>query len=81
MYLIEKYKNKLTLTHAGGMWNITMELLSFLRSSPGEELILLDNYNNPIKVVRLAMLEEMTEKYEYIMQEWLNEYTQLAPMR
>jgi hypothetical protein len=81
LYLIEKYKNKLVLPHAGGMFNITIELLSFLQASKKDYLVLLDSYNNPIKVSRLELLEAMTEKYDYIMSEWLHEYTELSVMR
>jgi hypothetical protein len=81
LYLIEKYKNKLTLSHGGGMWNITAEFLGYLASSKKDELILLDSFSNPIKVNRLDFLTEMTEKYEYLMEEWYKEYTELSTQR
>lgn len=81
LYLIEKYNNKLTLIHNGGMWGITLELLSFLQSSIKEELILLDSYNNPVKINRAEMLTAMTEKYDRIMEEWYKEYSELSTQR
>lgn len=81
LYLIEKYSNKLTVPHAGGMWNVTIELMSFLQSSTQDEIVLIDSYDNPIKVVRTELLEVVTEKYNNVMEDWHKEYTNLATLR
>jgi hypothetical protein len=81
IYLVEKYTNKLTVPHAGGMWNVTIELLAFLQSSTQDEIVLVDSYNNPIKVVRQELLAVVTEKYNNVMNDWHKEYSDLVTQR
>lgn len=80
-YLQEKYQNQLRVTHNGGMWTITLELLAFLRSSPNEKEIILDDYNNPSIVNVAEMLELATATYNGVMVKWHEEHTELSKKR
>jgi 4-alpha-glucanotransferase len=83
LYLKEKYTNKLSIAHAGGMWQITPTLLAFLahptNDTPYEYMV--DMYNNPIKVDRQELLEIATTTYNNTLSQWHEEYTVLKDKR
>jgi hypothetical protein len=82
-YLAEKHKNRLTLFSGGGQFTATVDLIAFLREptndTPNE--ILIDNYGNPVKVVRQELLTSAIEVYNTVMSEWHDEYTELSKER
>ena len=80
-YLKAKYKGKLIFASQGGLWTASSELLSQLASSTAKSLVLLDNYENPIKVDRNALLEYANDLYLSVMTEWHEEYTKLQELR
>jgi hypothetical protein len=80
-YLRDKYKSKLIFAYGGGMWTFSPELISMLSTYPREELVLVDNHDNPILVVREKLLENAINVYESVMQEYLLEYTELQNKR
>ena len=80
-YLKDKYQSKLTFADQGGLWVATPELIVFLDSANSEELILLDSYENPIKVDRNVLLQKANEIYVSVMEQWHNEWVILEKKR
>jgi hypothetical protein len=80
LYLEEKYKNQLIFACQGGTWQITMELLAFLRTS-SNKTILIDYYNNPVEVETQELLESATATYNSVMSTWHKEYQELIKKR
>jgi len=78
--LREKYQAKLTFAHAGGMWSAGPELLTVLKLCSGESVIL-DLYQNPVKVNAEALYELVAERWQEQMYAWLTEYTELNKNR
>lgn len=81
LYLKEKYTSKLSIPYSGGLWEVTPQLISFLRTSSNEREILIDSYGNPVEIVRQELLDLILETHSKIMSEWLEEYRQLSKLR
>jgi hypothetical protein len=80
-YLKDKYQSKLTFADQGGLWKATPELIVFLDSANSEELILLDSYENPIKVDRKKLFHKVRDTYNDVMEQWHNEWSVLEKKR
>ena len=80
-YIKEKYKNKLILADQGGLWKVSTELIAVLNTCPNEEVILIDTYENPIKVNGKQLLAKVSAHYHTVMEEYLAEWTQLKQTR
>lgn len=80
LYLQEKYKNRLTFANQGGMWTITTELLAFLSTAP-TEVIITDDFNNPVKIKTAELHKASLELYTAVMKEWYSEYSTLQNLR
>lgn len=80
-YLKDKYQSKLTVANQGGLWKVTPELLVFIDSAGSEELILVDAYDNPVKVKRLELLQQVRDTYNNVMEEWYTEFKKLENNR
>lgn len=80
-YLKEKYQSKLIFADQDGLWKATPELLTFLSANPNNKFVLLDLYENPIKVDRIKLLNRATIVYNEIMDEWYNEFEELRKQR
>jgi hypothetical protein len=78
--LQEKYQAKLTFAHAGGMWSAGPELLNLLKLCSGETVIL-DLYQNPIKVQAEELYELAKQRWQEQLNAWLIEYTALNTNR
>ena len=74
--LREKYQAKFTFAHAGGMWMAGPELLTVLKLCPGEAVIL-DLYENPVKVNTEELYELAVTRWQEQLNAWLVEYEQL----
>ena len=62
--LKEKVKADLHITHNGGLFYITIELISFLSMLSDDTVILEDVYENPIRVSRKVLLEIFSFRLE-----------------
>ena len=78
--LKEKYQGKLTFAHAGGMWLAGPELLTLLKSF-SDEVVILDLYENPVKIVAKELYELAAQRWQEQMTAWLVEYEQLSRNR
>jgi hypothetical protein len=80
-YLKNKYKAKLILADQGGLWEINPTLLMFLATTTTEHMVLLDQYENPIRVNVKTLLSKATETYNTVMNDWHEEYKLLENKR
>jgi hypothetical protein len=79
--LKEKYQAKLTFAHAGGMWLAGPELQNTLLTCPGTEAVLLDLYENPVKIATRELMTMSQERWQEQMTAWLIEYEELNKNR
>lgn len=82
-YLQEKYSSKLLVAEQGGLWKADKETITFLSNiqSVQEEVVLLDTYNNPVKVNSLELYTKLIEVYNKIMNQWYEEWKDLESKR
>ena len=78
--LKEKYQAKFTFAHAGGMWLAGPELLTVLKLCSGESVIL-DLYENPVKINTQELYELAAERWQEQMNAWLVEYNEINKKR
>lgn len=79
--LKDKYDGKLLVADQGGLWKASPQLLSQLTSSSSATLILVDEYDNPVKVNRNDLLVKANEVYVTVMEEWYEEWQELESKR
>ena len=78
----EKYLAKLTIPFNGGMWRVSIEMISFLKfQTKKDSVILLDIYQNPVKVDRKQMLDICERTYHEVMEEWFLEIEEINKQR
>lgn len=81
--LSEKYTSKLIVADQGGLWKADLETLNFLYNTPinCNEVVLIDTFNNPVKINALELYKKLREVYDTVMFEWYNEYKSLENFR
>jgi hypothetical protein len=80
--LKEKYQAKMIFAHAGGMWCAGPELLATLKfCTPDKEIVLLDLYDNPVKINTKELWNLAAERWQEQMNAWLVEYEELSKKR
>jgi hypothetical protein len=80
--LKEKYEAKMLFAYGGGMWRAGPELLVMLQSVPIENaVVLLDLYDNPVKVSALELQHLAFERWQEQMNAWLVEHNELSNRR
>jgi|TARA_R110002167_G_C12389991_1_gene625838 hypothetical protein len=80
-YLKEKYSSKLVIAEQGGLWKADAQTIGFLNSFSDETLVVIDTFDNPVKVDRKQLLNSLTETYTNIMTEWNSEWKGLERKR
>ncbi len=80
-YLQEKYNAKLLVAEQGGLWKADKETISFLTAFLNEEVVLMDTFDNPVKVNRQDLKDKLCETYYRVMNEWHNEWKELESKR
>ena len=80
-YLKEKYEAKLLVADQGGLWKADPQTIAFLSSSLDEDVVLIDTFENPVKVNRLALLAKLGSTYYSAMDEWNKEWKELERKR
>jgi hypothetical protein len=78
--LREKYQAKFTFAHAGGMWQAGPELLTLLKLCSGA-VVVLDLYENPIRVQAEELYELALQRWQECLNAWLIEYEQSNQQR
>lgn len=80
--LEEKYQSKMLFAHAGGMWRAGPELLSLLQTCDSKSnIVILDVYDNPVKVDPKELLDLTFERWQEQMNAWLVEWEELRRQR
>jgi hypothetical protein len=80
-YLKDKYESKLIFADQNGMWSANAELFAVLSVLTIEPVIILDNYNNPVKINRNQLLLKAQQIYRSVMEEWYDETESLKNNR
>ena len=80
-YLQEKYNAKLLVAEQGGLWKADKETISFLTAFLNEEVVLMDTFNNPVKVNRQDLKDKLCETYYRVINEWHTEWKELESKR
>ena len=80
-YLKEKYSSKLVIAEQGGLWRADAQTIGFLNSFSEKTLVVIDTFDNPVKVDRIELLESLTKTYTKIMTEWNSEWKELERKR
>ena len=79
--LREKIQTDLHMTHNGGMFKITPELLAFVKTWPVDEMYLEDVYQNPIQIDRQVFLVTAQQHYQLVMNRWHQDHENLKQLR
>ena len=79
--LKEKYQAKLIFAYNGGMFRAGPELQTTCLTCPGTEAVILDLYENPIKIQTRELLALSQQRWQEQMNAWLVEYEQMSKQR
>ena len=80
-YLKDKYDSKFIVADQNGLWRANSETINFLTATPDAEVIIIDTFNNPVKVIRQELLDKLNAVYKTTMEEWYNEWVELEKQR
>jgi len=80
-YLKDKYDSKFIVADQNGLWRSNLEIINFLNSTSDSEVIIIDTFNNPVKVIRQDLLDKLSTVYKTTMEEWYNEWVELEKNR
>lgn len=81
-YLREKYEAKLLVAEQGGLWKADIQTITFLKSwQVTGEVVLIDTFNNPIRIDRIKLLLKLQDTYQSVMDEWHDEWKELESKR
>jgi hypothetical protein len=80
-YLKDKYDSKFIVADQNGLWRANLETINFLTATTDEEVIIIDNFNNPVKVIRKELLDKLSTVYKTTMEEWYTEWVELEKNR
>ena len=72
--LKEKYQAKMLFAHAGGMWQAGPDLICVLKACADTEAVLLDMYEQPVRVIVADLLTLAHQRWQEQMNGWLTEY-------
>jgi hypothetical protein len=79
--LREKIQTDLHITHNGGMFRVTPELISFVQTWPIDTLYIEDVYQNPIEIDRQVFLVTAQQHYHRVMNDWHQQHAELRKIR
>ena len=79
--LKEKYEARMLFAHAGGMWRAGPELQIVLMTCSDTEAVLLDLYENPVKVNVKELHAQSQQRWQENMNAWHVEYENLNQNR
>lgn len=78
----EKFESQLVITSQGGCWQVNQQLISFLSITKlGDQVVMLDVYENPVRVDRKKLLAECIDIYTTVMDAWLADYEEISSQR
>jgi hypothetical protein len=77
----QQMQSRLTVNYNGGVFMVTKEQIVFLDMLGTQEVVILDEYETPIKVNAAALRDQMMQRYHEIMNEWLLVYEEQTKIR
>jgi hypothetical protein len=80
-YLKDKYDSKFIVADQNGLWRANLETINFLTATTDEDVIIIDTFNNPVKVIRQDLLDKLNTVYKTTMEEWYDEWVELEKQR
>lgn len=79
--LQEQMKADLVVHHNDGLFIVTPELIGFLNAWTDDELFVEDQYSNPIKCNRMALLEQCKQQHQRVLNRWHGLHEELRCVR
>ena len=79
--LKEKYQSRMVFAHAGGMWCAGPELQTTLLTCPDGEAVILDLYENPVKINTRELFAQSQQRWQEQMNAWQVEWQELNQKR
>ncbi len=79
--LKEKYEARMIFGHNGGLWRAGPELQMTCLTCPDLEAVILDLYENPIKIKTRELLALSQRRWQEQMNAWLVEFEELSRKR
>jgi hypothetical protein len=79
--LKEKYEARMLFAYASGMWRAGPELLTVLQVCPDSTAVLLDLYDNPVKIDVRELELAAQQRWQEQMNGWLAEHEELRKQR
>jgi hypothetical protein len=81
-YLAEKYESKLIVADQGGLWRADQQTITMLTAfSNIKNIVLIDTFDNPVKVNREELLKKLKEVYLEVTYDWHQEWQELESKR
>lgn len=72
--LKEKYQARMLFAYRGGMWRAGPELQTTLLTCPDADAVLLDLYENPVRVDTKELYAQSQQRWQEQMNAWLVEH-------
>jgi hypothetical protein len=79
--LREKYQAKMTFAYRGGMFRAGPELINTLNCCPWDDAVIVDLYDNPIRVAPIELKRLAEARWQEQLTAWLVEYEELNKNR
>jgi hypothetical protein len=79
--LKEKYEARMIFGHAGGLWRAGPELQTTLLTCPDSTAVILDLYENPIRIDTKELYAMSQQRWQEQMNAWLVEHDELSKKR
>lgn len=79
--LKEKYQARMVFGYNGGLFNAGPELQTILLACPDTEAVILDLYENPVKVNTRELFAQSQQRWQEQMNAWLVEHDELSKKR
>jgi len=79
--LKDKYEGKLMVADQNGLWTANIETISALQSFTDTNIVLIDNFNNPVMVNREELLAKLKNTYTIVMEQWYQEWKDIESKR
>jgi hypothetical protein len=64
-----------------GLWRADLETINFLNATTDEQVVIIDTFDNPVKVERALLMEKLLATYKQVMTDWHNEWSELEKKR
>lgn len=71
----------MVFAHAGGMWRAGPELQATLLTCPDSEAVILDLYENPVKINTQELFAQSQQRWQEQMNAWQVEWQELNQKR